>query len=58
MIEKMYTENLLYPKHPLRCIITGPSECGKAKLLANLILNFFKEYDKLYIYSPSLHQDL
>ena len=22
-------EKLLYPNHPIRCIITGPSECGK-----------------------------
>ena len=26
--------------------------------LANLILNIINEYDKIYIYSPSLHQDL
>ena len=48
----------LYPKHPLRCIITGPSECGKSVFLTNLILNIIDEYDKIYIYSPSLHQDL
>ena len=24
----------------------------------NLSLNFINEYDKIYIYSPSLHQDL
>ena len=51
-------ENLLYPPHPLRCIITGPSECGKSVFLTNLILNIVIEYDKIYIYSPSLHQDL
>ena len=48
----------LYPSHPLRCIITGPSECGKSVFLTNLILNIINEYDKIYIYSPSLHQDL
>ena len=48
----------LYPNHPVRCIITGPSECGKSVFLTNLILNIFNEYDKIYIYSPSLHQDL
>ena len=26
--------------------------------LTNLILNIINEYDKIYIYSPSLHQDL
>ena len=48
----------LYPNHPVRCIITGPSECGKSVFLTNLILNNINENDKLYIYSPSLHQDL
>ena len=51
-------DKYLYPTHPLRCIITGPSECGKSVFLTNLILNFINEYDKIYIYSPSLHQDL
>ena len=48
----------LYPTHPVRCIITGPSESGKSAFLTNLILNIINEYDKRYIYSPSLHQDL
>ena len=51
-------ENFLHPTHPVRCIITGPSECGKSVFLTNLILNIINEYDKIYIYSPSLHQDL
>ena len=51
-------ERNLYPNHPVMCIITGPSECGKSVFLRNLILNFINEYDKVYIYSPSLHQDL
>ena len=51
-------DKILYPQHPLRCIITGPSECGKSVFLTNLVLNIFNEYDKIYIYSPSLHQDL
>ena len=51
-------EKILYPSHPVRCIITGPSECGKSIFLTNLILNIINEYDKIYIYSPSLHQDL
>ena len=48
----------LYPSHPCRVIITGPSECGKSVFLTNLILNIINEYDKIYIYSPSLHQEL
>ena len=51
-------EESLYPTHSVRCNITGPSECGKSVFLTNLILNIFNEYDKIYIYSPSLHQDL
>ena len=51
-------DKFLYPIHPVRCIITGPSECGKSYFLTNLILNNFNEYDKIYIYSPSLHPDL
>ena len=51
-------EKILYPKHPVRCIITGPSDCGKSVFLTNLILNNINDYDKMYIYSPSLHQDL
>ena len=48
----------LYPIRPVRCIIAGPSECGKSVFQPNLILNIIKEFDKIYIYSPSLHQDL
>ena len=51
-------EKILYPSHPDRCTITGPSERGKSVFLTNLILNIINEYDKLYIFSPSLHQDL
>ena len=48
----------LYPTHPIRCIITGPSNSGKSVFLTNIILNIINEYDKIYIYSPSLHQDV
>ena len=51
-------EKFLYPSHPVRCIITGPSCSGKSVFLINLILNIINEYNKIYIYSPSLHQDL
>ena len=54
----MILEKFLYPQHPVRCIIGGPSECGKSVILTNLNLNFINEHDKIYIYSPSLHQDL
>ena len=51
-------EKCLYPSHPCRCIIAGPSNVGKTYFLTNLILNIINEYDKLFIYSPSLNQDL
>ena len=51
-------EKYLYPNQPVRCIITGPSNVGKSVFLAKIILNIINEYDKIYIYSPSLHQDL
>ena len=51
-------EKFPYPTHPVRCIITGQSECANSVFLTNLILNIINEYDKIYIYSPSLHQDL
>ena len=51
-------DKILYPNHPCRCIITGPSNVGKSYFLTNLILYIINEYDKIYIYSPSLHQDL
>ena len=52
----MMEENLS-PQRPVRCIITGPSNVGKSVFLTNLLLNIINEYDKIYIYSPSLHQD-
>ena len=51
-------ETNLYPNHPVRCIITGPSECGKPVILTNLVSNITNEYNKIYIYSLCLHQDL
>ena len=51
-------EKLLSPKHPIRCIITGPSECGKSVFLTHLISSIINEYDKIYIYSPSRYQDI
>ena len=51
-------DKYLYPTHPVRCNITGPSECGKIVFVANLFSNNIKEYNKINIYSPSLHQDL
>ena len=43
----MTIDNFLYRNHPIRCIITGPSECGKSVFLTNLILNNFNDYNKI-----------
>ena len=51
-------DKILYPTHPCRVIITGPSCSGKTYFLSNIILNIINGYDKIYIYSPSLHQNL
>ena len=51
-------EKILYPNHPVRCIVIGPSSSGKSVFLTNLILNIINVYNITYIYSPSLHQDL
>ena len=49
-------KKFLYPNHPVKCNITGTSECGKAVFLTNQVWKFYNEYDKIYIYSLSLHQ--
>ena len=54
----MNMDKYMYPTQPVRCIITGPTNVGKSVFLRNLILNIINEYDKIYIHSPILHQDL
>ena len=54
----MNMEKFLYAPHPVRCIITGPSNVGNSVFLTSLILNNINKYDKSYIYSPRLHQVL
>ena len=54
----MTIDKILYPNRPVRCIISGPSCSGKSRFLSNLLLNIINEYNKIYIYSPSLHQHL
>ena len=51
-------DKFLYPPLPHRVIITGPSGSGKTYFLANLILNISNDFSKLYIYSPSIYQEL
>ena len=40
-------DKFLHPNHPVRCIITGISECGKSVFLTNLLLNIITEYNKI-----------
>ena len=51
-------EKNLYPQSPVRAIIKGPSNSGETYFLTKLILNIFDDFKILYIFSPSLHQDL
>ena len=51
-------EKFILPIHPVRCVESGPSECVKTVFLTNLILNKNDECEKIYIFSPSLYQDL
>ena len=51
-------EKFIYPKLSVRCIITGPNECGKNYFLTSLNTNNIKEFAETYIFSPSVHQDL
>ena len=46
------------PSHPVRCITTGAGEITNSCFPTNSILNTIEEYNRIYIYSPSLHQDL
>ena len=49
-------EKFLHPTHPVHCIKTGRKECGRSVLLTKLISDIINEYEKIYIYSPSIHQ--
>ena len=48
----------LYPKSPVRVVISGPSDCGKTCLLTKLIIEIINNFTEIYIYSPSIHQDM
>ena len=50
----MTIDKILYPNNPIRCKITGPSECGQSVFLTKIILNIINEYDKkIYLQSIS-----
>ena len=43
-------EKISYPNHPVMCIITGPTECGKLVFVSNLILKNLNEFEKTCLY--------
>ena len=49
-------EKLLYPQIPIRVIISGKSASGKSTLLLKILFNIINEFDKIYIFSPTIHQ--
>ena len=49
-------EKLLYPNQPVRCIISGKSNSGKSTFLFKILVNINNDFDKIYIYSPTIHQ--
>ena len=51
-------DKILYPTRPVRFVKTRPSNVGKSVFLTSLILIFITDSDKIYIYSPSLLQDI
>ena len=46
----------MYPEKPVRCIISGKSASGKSTLLFKILFNIINDFDKLFIYSPTIHQ--
>ena len=51
-------EKYLYPKYPVRCIISGKSSSGKSTLLFKILLNIINDFDKILIFSPTIHQPI
>ena len=50
--------NFLHTSHLAGVTNIGPRQCGKSVFLNNLILNFICGFEKNYIYSPFLLQEL
>ena len=49
-------EKYLYPDKPVRCIISGKSASGKSTLLFKILFNIINDFDKILIFSPTIHQ--
>ena len=54
--EEFKKHGILFP-HTMRCIIVGPSNCGKTNVMINLLehKNGLK-FENIYVYSKSLYQ--
>ena len=50
-------EKFLYPEIPVRVIISGKSASGKSTLLFKILFNIINDFDKIYIFSPTIHQE-
>ena len=48
-------EKYLYPEKPVRCIISGKSASGKSTLLFKILFNIINDFDKILIFSPTIH---
>ena len=46
----------MYPEKQVRCIISGRSASGKSTLLFKILFNIINDFDKIFIYSPTIHQ--
>ena len=49
-------EKHVYPEKPVRTIISGKSASGKSTLLFKILFNIINDFDKIYIFSPTIHQ--
>ena len=57
-LEKLqFNHSPLLPKNSIRMLIIGLSECGKTYRLFSMLLQpNFLDYNRLFIFSPSIHQ--
>ena len=60
-LKEYTTKQSKYPqaaKLPIRSIVLGPSGSGKTILLQNFIIDIYDNcFDKIYVFSPSVHLD-
>ena len=49
-------DKILYPEIPFRCLISGKSNSGKSTLLFKILFIIINNFDKIFIYSPTIHQ--